>query len=107
MLVGWIDSLQSVDCVEGAIRREDRIYAPVDSQGGIDCILGIEALVGLEKVDSPLNVVGLDRVPPDEPRDASRSFRRTQSIASSTRSLVRELLKQVDAGLALKIAHSG
>ena len=61
--------------------------------------------MSLEEVDSPLNVVGLDWVPPGELCDASRSFCRTLSVPGSPRSLVRELLKEVDAGLALKITH--
>ena len=64
MLIGWVDSLQAVNPVESAIRCEDRIDSSIDREGGEDRILGIEALVGLEKVDSPLNVIGLDWMPP-------------------------------------------
>lgn len=107
LLVSRIDPLQTIDSIESAICREDRVDSTVDCQGGEDGVLGIEALVSLEEVDSPLNVIGLYRMPPGERRDASRSFCRTPSVPGSPRSLVRELLKQVDAGLALKIPQGG
>jgi hypothetical protein len=106
-LIGRINSLQAVDFVEGSIRGEDGVYPTVDRKGGEDGILGIEALVSLEEVDSPVNVIGLDRMPPGELCNASRSFRRALSVAGSPRSLVRELLKQIDTGLALQITHGG
>jgi len=100
-LVAGIDSLQTVDSVEGSIRGEDRVYSAVDRDGGEDGILGIETFVSLEQVDSTLNVVGLDRMPPGEHCDASRDFCRVPPVAGSPRPLMRELLKQIDAGLAL------
>lgn len=64
LLVGRIDSLQAANPLESAIRGEDGIDAAVDGQGGEDGVAGVELWMGLEEVDSTLNVVWLDRVPP-------------------------------------------
>jgi hypothetical protein len=106
-LIGWVDSLELVDFVEGAIGCEDCVDSAIDREGGEDGVLGVKALVGLEEVNSTLDVIWLDRMPPGQFCDAPGSLCCAWSVAGSPCSLVRQLLKQVDARLTLQITRSG
>lgn len=63
------------------------------ARAGENGVTGAEARVGLEEVDSPLNVVGLDPVPPDELGDVANRLCRARAVSGAARSLVNELLK--------------
>ena len=91
--VSGIDALQPVDAVEGAVGRQDRVDAAVDRERGENGVTGVEVSVNLEQVDSALNIIWLDGVPPGKLGDVSRRLSRAAPIPGAACSLVHELLE--------------
>jgi len=70
-LVGWVDSLQSTNLVEGAIGGEDGVDSTIECERCEDGIAGIDFRVSLEDVNSALHVIGFEWVQPDELGDVT------------------------------------
>ena len=104
MLVGRVDPFQAVDLIERSIRGENRVDSAVDCEGREDGVASAELVVRLEQVDPALDVMWLHGMPPGERGDTSGGFRRAEAIPRPARSLVRELLKEIRACLALQVA---
>jgi hypothetical protein len=102
LLVSWIDALEAVNVIEGPIRGEDCVDSTVERQGGKDGVPGVETGMSLEEVDSALHIIYLYRVPPSQLGDVADRLGDTRSVSRAPRSLVRELLQQICAGLALE-----